>query len=126
MKRSWIGLGLLGALLVIGLLVTWAMVRIHDPIAADLTAAGEQALAGNWEQAAALSQKAADCWKRHEFFRSCFADHNPTEEIDACFAQLAIYRQMKEETAFAAACGETSRKISAVGEAHKLMWHNFF
>ena len=126
MKRSWIGLGLLGVLLVAGLLVTWAMVRFHDPIAADLTAAGEQALAGNWVQAEALSQKAADCWEKYEFFRSCFADHNPTEEIDACFAQLVIYRRMKEETAFAAACGETARKISAVGEAHKLIWHNFF
>ena len=72
MKRSWIGLGLLGVLLVAGLLVTWAMVRFHDPIAADLTAAGEQALAGNWVQAEALSQKAADCWEKYEFLKQAF------------------------------------------------------
>lgn len=126
MKRSWLGVGLLGVLLAGGLLVTWAMGRIHEPIARDLSAAGEQALAGNWEHAEELSQKASDGWEKHELFRSCFADHNPTEEIDACFAQLEIYRRMKEETAFAAACGETARKVSAVGEAHKLIWHNFF
>jgi len=126
MKRSWLGVGLLAIMLVIGLLVTRAMGRIHDPIARDLTAAGEYALAGNWNQAEALSQQASDSWEKHALFRACFADHNPTEEIDACFAQLETYKRMKEETAFAAACGETAQKVKAVGEAHKLIWNNFF
>lgn len=126
MKRSWLGAGLLAVLLGLSLLVTWAMGCIHDPIARDLSTAGEYALTGNWEQAEALSRRAADSWEQHEVFRACFADHNPMEEIDACFAQLKIYGRMKEETAFAAACGETARKVSAMGEAHKLILHNFF
>lgn len=126
MKRSWMGAGLLLILLVLGLLVTRAMGRIHDPIARDLTAAGEYALTENWEQALALSRRASDNWEAHTLFRSCFADHNPMEEIDACFAQLEIYGRMKEETAFAAACGETAQKVTAVSEAHKLILPNFF
>ena len=125
MKRSWMGAGLLLLLLLGGILVTRAMGRIHDPIARDLTAAGEWALTGSWDQALAFSQRASDSWEGHKLFRSCFADHNPTEEIDACFAQLEIYGRMKEETAFAAACGETARKVAAIGEAHKLIWQNF-
>ena len=126
MKRSWIGLGLLVLLLAAGVLVTWAMGRIHDPIARDLSSAGAQALTGNWIQAEQLFRKASDSWEKYDLFRSCFADHNPTEEIAACFAQLEIYGRMKEETAFAAACGETAQKVKAVGEAHKLIWQNFF
>ena len=41
MKRSWFGLGLLAVLLAGGLLVTWAMERIHEPVARDLITAGE-------------------------------------------------------------------------------------
>lgn len=125
MKRSWIGAGLLLALLITACLSGRAMVRIHEPIARDLAAAGEAALGGNWEQALLLSRQAGDNWEEKEVFRACFADHNPTEEIDGCFAQLEIYGRMKEETAFAAACAETARKVEAIGEAHKLLLHNF-
>jgi hypothetical protein len=55
-----------------------------------------------------------------------FGVHKHMEEIDACFAQLEVYCRMKEETAFAAACGETARKVEAMGEAHGLKWENFF
>ena len=126
MKRSWLGLGMLLVLLAGGLLVTWAMGAVHDPIARDLTAAGEAALTADWDRAGVLLQRAGDAWEKHEFLRACFADHGPMEEIDACFAQLEIYGRMKEETAFAAACGETARKVTAMGEAHKLIWQNFF
>lgn len=126
MKRSWMGAGLLLVLLIGGLLVTYFMAKIHDPIARDLKASGEQALSGNWAQAEELSRKAARSWEETELFRACFADHGPMEEIDACFAQLEIYLRMKEETAFAAACAETARKAEAMGEAHGLVWENIF
>ncbi len=124
MKRSWIGLGLLVVLLGVSLLVTWAMGRIHDPIARDLTTAGEYALAGDWERAEEYSRQAEENWEKHMLFRACFADHNPMEDIDACFAQLEIYARMREETAFAAACGEIAKKTKAMGEAHSLKWEN--
>ena len=80
----------------------------------------------NWDQALALAANARSIWQRREVFRACFADHTPMEEVDACFAQLEIYGRMREETVFAAACGETARKVSAMAEAHKLIFHNFF
>lgn len=125
MKRSWLGAGLLLVLLIAACFVTGAMGRIHDPIARDLNAAGEAALTGDWDRALSLSQQAGDKWEEQEVFRACFADHNPMEEIDSCFAQLEVYGRMKEETAFAAACMETARKVEAMGEAHKLLLHNF-
>ena len=126
MKRSWFGFGLLVVLLALGLMSTWAMDRIHTPVARDLIAAGESALTENWEEAERLSRQAKAVWDKYEKLRACFADHGPMEEIDACFAQLEIYCRMKEETAFAAACGETARKAEAMGEAHGLKWENVF
>lgn len=126
MKRSWIGAGLLAVLLAAGLLVTWLMGRIHDPIARDLTEAGESALAGDWDRAEALSQLARQKWEDTEVFRACFADHSPMEEVDACFAMAEVYLRQREQTAFAAACAETAKKAEAMGQAHGLVWENLF
>ena len=126
MKRSWIGAGLLAVLLAMGLLVTYFMAKIHEPIARDLISAGEYAMAGDWDQAEQLYNRASDSWEQTEVFRACFADHNPMEEVDACFAQGTVYLRMKEETAFAAACGETAKKTQAMGDAHSLVWKNLF
>ena len=51
MKRSWIGLGLLLALLLASGLVTRLMDRMHQPIADHLEQAAALALEGHWEQA---------------------------------------------------------------------------
>ena len=126
MKRSWMGAGLLVILLAAGLTITWRMTRIHEPIAASLTAAGEAALAGDWEAAEFLCAGAERFWLDTRVFRACFADHEPMEEVEASFAQLKIFLRTKEATAFAAACGETAKKANAMGEAHALAWENFF
>ena len=82
MKRSWIGFALLMAMLLGGILVTRKMGRIHDPIEKQLQQAAQCALDSNWEQAEFLFQQAEEGWETMEHFRSCFADHNPVEEID--------------------------------------------
>lgn len=124
MKRSRIGFALLMVLLTSGILVTRKMVRIHDPIERQLQQAAQYALNGNWEQAETFFRKADDSWKRMEHFRSCFADHNPVEEIDGNFELLAVFCSSRERIAFAGGCRELARKVAAVGEAHELVWWN--
>ena len=126
MKRSWMGAGLLMLLLAAGLTVTWRMARIHEPIAASLTAAGEAALSGDWAKAEFLCAGADRFWQETRVFRACFADHGPMEEVEASFSQLKIFLRKQEATAFAAACGETAQQAKAMGEAHSLLWENFF
>ena len=124
MKRSWIGLILLVVLLAASQLVTWAMDRIHEPIARQLEQAAEAALDNDWAKAALLAGNSGTQWRKWAHFRGCFADHSPMEEIDAMFAQLEVYAAAEENAAFAASCAETARKVEAVGEAHGLVWWN--
>lgn len=126
MKRSWIGFGLLLVLLAMALLVTWAMSRIHEPIAEDLRQAAECAQLGDWENGDHFFRKAMEDWKQWEHFRACFADHAPMEDIDAGFASTQVYCQEQEMEAFAAACCALARQVEAVGEAHELVWWNLF
>lgn len=124
MKRSWIGLTLLLVLLAAGLLTTWAMGRIHQPIAQDLEQAADRALAGDWSSAEAFSRQAVTGWEKWAHFRACLADHSPVEEIDAGIAQLRVYGIARDEVSFAAVCAELAKKIDAVGDAHGLVWWN--
>lgn len=124
MKRSWVGFALLMAMLLGGIMVTRKMGRIHDPIEIQLQQAAWCALESNWEQAEFLFQQAEEGWEKMEHFRSCFADHNPVEEIDGNFEMLEVFCSTQERIAFAGGCRELARKVAAVGEAHELVWWN--
>lgn len=124
MKRGWIGLGLLAVLLVGGLLVTWRMDRCHDAIAQNLDDAADSALAEDWTAAAALAQQAKHDWETGWNFSAAFADHEPMEEIDSQFAQLAVYGSARDGISFAAVCAQLARQVEAMGDAHGLTWWN--
>lgn len=124
MKRSWIGFALLIVMLLGGILATRKMGRIHDPIERQLQQAAQYALDNNWESAETAFREAENSWKREEHFRSCFADHNPVEEIDGNFELLAVFCDTRERIAFAGGCRELARKVAAVGEAHEVVWWN--
>ena len=126
MKRSWMGFLLLLILLAAGLFTTWKMVKIHEPIEVQLLQAAHWSSLEDWDTAELFFQKAEKNWKKSGHFRSCFADHNPVEDIDAAFALLKVYCTAQEGTAFEGACRELARKVAAVGEAHALVWWNFF
>lgn len=124
MKRSWMGFLLLVVLLAGSILVTGIMIRIHEPIEADLQTAAEYAQKGNWVQAHRFFRQAEAAWTRWEHLRACFADHNPVEEIDAAFALVKVYGTAREELAFGGSCRELARKVAAVGQAHEFVWWN--
>ena len=124
MKRSWIGFFLLLVLLAGSMLATWAMLRIHEPVEADLKRAAEFALEENWIRANQYFREAEARWIKWERLRACFSDHNPVEEIDAAFAMLKVYSSAREGIAFAGGCRDLSRKVAAVGEAPEFVWWN--
>ena len=126
MKRSWIGFILLLVLLVGGILSTRAMTAIHEPIEADLMQAAECAVLGDWTNAGRFFRQAEADWKQWEHFRSCFADHNPVEEIDGEFVLLKVYCAYQDTVSFAGGCSQLARQVAAVGEAHELVWWNLF
>lgn len=124
MKRSWIGFALLLVLLAGGILVTRQMVKIHDPIEKQLQQAAGCALEADWEGADALFRQAEEGWKAWEHFRSCFADHNPVEEIDGDFERMQVFCDTRDSIGFAGGCRSLARKVAAVGEAHEFVWWN--
>ena len=126
MKRSWIGFGLLVVILVISLLTTSLMTRMHEQIALDLRQSSECALLGEWEDVRLFLNRAREHWEKQAHIRSCLMDHTPAEEMDASFDALDIYRQAKDPTAYRAACAVLVSRMEALAEAHTLTWWNIF
>ena len=124
MKRCWFGAGLLAALLVAGLLVTRGMTKVHSQVASQLRNASAAASAENWTQAEREIREASEQWEMRWHFSAAFADHEPMEEIDGMFAQLAVYLEEKDPAALAALCAQLSRMVEAMGDAHECTWWN--
>lgn len=124
MNRSRFGLGLLLALLLLGIVSARAMVAALDPMAEEMEQAGAAAFREDWEKAEEISGRVKGEWeKRFPFFAS-LSDHEPMENINGLFAQLEVYRQSRDHRNFAAVCAQLSQNLKAMGEAHSLKWWN--
>lgn len=124
MKRLWIGLGVLVLLAGLGLGTTAVVQQAHEPIHRQLAQASQAALAGNWEQATALFEDARQHWADWDDAAAAFADHSQLETADGLFAQIQIYAQSRDATAFAAGCAQLSRLIRNLAESQLLKWKN--
>jgi len=124
MRRGWIGVSLLLLILMGGIMSVWMMVELHDPLEDMLEQAAEAALASDWQQAERISRQAKARWERNWHIAAVFSDHGPMEEIDALFAQLEVFGNMREQISFAALCRELAREVEAMGDAHVPNWWN--
>lgn len=124
MKRCWFGFGLLVVILVLSILGSLFMTRIHENVEADLVQAAQSALEGDWEEADRCFLRAKRTWKAWEHFRTSLADHTPVEEADADFAETQVYGYTRQDISFAASCLQLARQVAAVGEAHEFVWWN--
>lgn len=122
MGRFLIGLGLLLALLGIGLYSAWAMTEVHTPIAEKLEQAAETA---DQIQATALLQSAQAAWDHHWHSTAVLAEHAPMDEIDSLFAQADAYAKAGQMGDFSALCMRLSQRIRAAAESHRPTWWNF-
>lgn len=124
MKRIWIGIGLLAALLVLGIWTAEVMEDSQLPCAKDLRRASELALEEDWSQAEALTKRARDKWEKRWRITAALADHEPMDEIDSIFAELKVYAAVRDEVAYSGTCAQLAELMEAMGAAHSFNWWN--
>lgn len=124
MKRLYIGIGFLAALLAVGIGITVAFARLHEPLAEDLLAAAELAEAGNWEEVEPLVAKIRRDWEKCRDFTAAVADHEPLEEMEALLAQIEVYARHRDGPNFSAAAMALAHMAAAMAESQSLTWWN--
>ncbi len=122
MKRLWLGIGILAAVLALGLGLTFGMDAIHSQISDGMTQAAQAALGEDWDTAQAQAGNAQQSWERWRHFVAAFADHEPLEEMDRLFAELSVYRAQGLVPEYAAVCLCLARQAEAIGESHSFNW----
>lgn len=125
MKRVWLGVAILAALLILSLWVQAGMVRLHAPVSRDLERAAQASLEGDWEEATRLWTQARDRWERRHDLTAAVADHSPMDELDMLFAQLSVFDSQREAVHFAATCRAAAQMAQAMYQAHSFTWWNF-
>ena len=122
MKRFWFGLGLLLALLTVGILLSGSMDRIHMPLSQKLTRAAEAARVSDMTLAGNLLEDARQDWDRNRKFAAAVLDHEPMDEIEGLLSAAAYYRLTGDDEEFSATCGQLAALVQAMAEAHRLSW----
>lgn len=125
MKRCWIGAALLALMLAGSVAVSWAMPRLHQPVARQLEQAAAFAQQGRMDQAQHAVSQARRDWGKGRALRGLVSDHTPGEAIDSALAELTAWSQGRDQDAFAAACARTAALVEAMADSHSLSWFNF-
>lgn len=125
MKRLWIGIGLLAAIMILGSWTSQRMADIHTAISDNLHQSAQAAQAGQWNKADELARSSQTQWQESWDFSAILADHTQLDEIDGMFAQAEVYRQSRDSLAYAAVCARLATSIDTLQEAHQLSWRNF-
>ena len=124
MVRGWLGVGILVAFLLLGIVAAVCMDNAHLSTGQLLEQAAEKTLAGDFDGAVVLGMEAKNRWKQGWNATATLADHSPMDDVDALFAEMEIYAKTEEKPHFAAVCKELAQKIEAVAEAHRFSWWN--
>jgi hypothetical protein len=126
MRRLWIGVVILLALLISGLWAAKRMEDIHGSIASELAQAAAVLETENWQRADHLLDSAKRNWESNWKFTASMADHNTLDQIDSAFAQLEVYRLSRNSLLCAATSAQLSQQVAALEEGHNLNWWNLF
>ncbi len=122
--RDAMGIALLVALLLAGLLVSWFVSRQQEALSQTLSDSSWLALSGQLENARKKADAARKEWEQNWKWLASVADHGPMEEIDALFEDLTVYGASGDQAEFARTCGQLARKMTALGDTQCLTWWN--
>ena len=122
MKRFWLGLSILSALLGLAITSAVGMRRICAPLTAQLEDAAKAVQAEQWEQALALSDSARMRWEHFRRVSASVTNHEPMEEVDALFDTLEILSHQKDPVRFAESCARLATLTDAISEAQAIYW----
>ena len=124
MKRFWIALLLLGAILTGPLFHIRSLHGFTDTLAGLLEQADELAAAEQWEQAQTLTQQAKDTWADRDVYLHVLLRHADTASIYAGFRETLALLDSREYGEYAAANARLITQIQLLYEAEQLTLKN--
>lgn len=126
MKRLWIALALMGAILGGTLAHTWFLRGFTGELTSALEQADGLARAQRWEEAAALTEETFHSWRDRDVYLHVLLRHADTDEIYAGFQEVLALLDSGEYGEYAAANARLCTRIALLSEAEQLTLKNVF
>ena len=118
MKRMWVGLCLLLVLLMLGITTSILMPALHLPVAEDLHLASRCALSGDTRQAVSAFRSARQRWEKYRDITASVCDHQPQDDMDALFAEIAFRAETGQWAEFGAGCARLAVMAEDMAKLH--------
>lgn len=117
MKRLWMAVFLLAALLSLCLVNAWYSFTLTRQLSEQLnqaqTLVEEQ---DQWEPARTITQKVYDSWNGNHFYLHVFLRHSDTDEILRTFRQVIQYLDLEELDQYVAANADLVAQLELLSE----------
>lgn len=126
MKRLWIALALLAALLCGTLLHTWSLRGFTQGLTDSLDQAQALTRADRWEEARSLTEDTLQTWRDRDVYLHVLLRHADTDQIYAGFQETLALLESQEYGEYAAANARLITQIELLSEAEQLTLKNVF
>ena len=124
MKRLWIAVSVLLALLGSTVGNSWYLNGIVDGYTSQLSEAHRLAEGDNWKKASELTKQVTDRWHEHDFYFHVMLPHRDIDEIHLTFQEVEEYLQLEESDQYNAANAKLIAQLGLLAEMEQLSWKN--
>ena len=124
MKRLWIALAIMGAILGLTLLHTRSLYTFTDGLTGRLEQAQALAREDAWDQAAELTRSALESWRAQDVRLHVLLRHADTDAIYAGFQEVLALLDSREYGEYAAANAKLVCQLELLSEAEQLTLKN--
>lgn len=124
MKRLWISVAILLAMLIATLGNSWYLNSLISDFSKKLSSAHQQAAADDWELASRLTKQATDHWQRHDFYFHIILPHRDIDDIHLTFQEVEEYLELKEADQYNAANAKLIAQLGLLAEMEQLNLKN--
>lgn len=119
MKKGWLAVGLLAAMVALSLWHVSALGRLTTDLEEQLSRAEGLAETGNWDQAAEVTKRASDQWEERAFYLHVTLDHKTADDISVGFAETLEFLEWQETGEYSAANARLMRQLRLLGELER-------
>ena len=124
MKRVWISLAILAAILGSTLAHSHCLSTLTGQLTAQLSQAAAAADQGHWAQAAALTHSARQQWEKRDFYLYVMLRHGCLDEIRTSFTQAQAYLDHRTPWEYRASLAQLITQMELLSEAEQLTVQN--
>lgn len=119
MKKGWLAVALLGAMVALSLWHVSALRSLTGSLGEELRRAEELAASGDWDKAAEVTKAASEQWDDRAFYLHVTLDHKTADDIAVGFAETLGFLEWREAGEYAAANARLMEQLEVLGDVER-------